>query len=112
MGFNVVPRGVPRDSMLHQLDLAGEELRRRKNISESPQDSVSINERSAKRTREILEGNEYRKRHGLSYEGFDENNRPWIFTGSAYSDHDALVRLTRKGVDKVKNIFDEAREAK
>ena len=112
MGGFGVPKNIPQDSLLHQLDLAGEELKRRESLSKSPQDSVSINERSAKRTQEILDGNEYRKRHGLSHSGFDENHKPWLFTGSAYSDHDELVKLLRKGVDKVKTIFDEAREAK
>lgn len=94
-------KGVPQDSLLHQLDLAGEERKRRIAMRENPKKESSINEISAKRTQEILDGNEYRKRHNLSHSGFDKEHRPWVFTGSAYSDHDELVKLLRKVYDSV-----------
>lgn len=100
-----VPKGMQVDSAAHYLQLASDELKRRRAILESPDKEEEINEKYNKRTTEIQEGNEYRKRNNLNTFG-EHGDKFHPFNqhiGSRQYDHDISAKGLRKAKEATAN---------
>lgn len=91
-GWNL---GMQRDTALHYRSLASDELKRRRELLERPDKAERINDKYDKRTSNILEGNEYRKRNNLS--------SGESLLGDSYYDHDIAIKGLRKANEATVN---------